>query len=154
MNLVRKISTKTVLGKKPAVPADDKPHWLFQVVGIANDKTTGETDKGPWIALLGAFQATNYETGEIYRSGRAFLPNVALDLVLGQLGAKDVQSVQFAFRIGVRADETSVTGYVYIAEPVINVTENDPLEALLAKLPGPAAPTALPSKAKEKAKTA
>jgi hypothetical protein len=141
MQLIKKISTKTVLGKRPDVPEGDKAVFLWDLIGIANGSKHGESANGPYTGLTGQFQAINRLTGEVYRSGIAYPPAVALDMVLGQLGP-EVQSVQFAFSIGVKKDGQAATGYVYVAEPLVNVSENDPLEALIGKvkhaLPAPA----------------
>lgn len=135
-NIISKISVKTVWGSKPDAPTKDHkgPHWLIQVVGQANAFATGTTDKGEWTKLIGAFQAVNLESGEAFRAGTCFLPNVALDLVMGQLKMAETKSVSFGFRIGVQRDEASATNYVYVCEPITEVMEHDPLAPLLAKM--------------------
>lgn len=145
--IISKISVKTVWGSKPDAPTKDHkgPMWLIQIVGQANAFTTGTTDKGEWTKLVGAFQAVNLESGEAFRSGTCFLPNVALDLVMGQLKMAETKSVAFGFRIGVLRDEQSATNYVYVADPITEVMEHDPLAPLLAKM------EATPEPAKEKA---
>lgn len=137
--LFKKISVKTICGK-PKAPEPGKVKWLMEVFGVASGIKKGETDKGPWYAFTGAFQAMNMDTGQIARSGVLFLPDVAGNLLLGELDREENKAVEFAFRIGVRGDEDSVTGYVYVAEPLMPVAENDPIELLSRKikaLPGP-----------------
>lgn len=131
--MISKISAKSVIGKIKA--PDSGQHFIMQVMGIATGTKTGESDKGPWTALLGSFQAINMETGNVYRSGVCFLPNIVLNMILPKLLEKDSKAVEFAFNIGIKADEDSVTGYVYIAEPIFEAAENDPLEMLTKKLP-------------------
>ena len=123
----------------------------MQVMGVATGIKTGESDKGPWTALLGSFQAINMETGDTYRSGVCFLPNIMLNLVTPRLLEKESKAVEFAFNIGVKADEKSATGYVYIAEPIFETAENDPLEMLTKKLPAPKGDKAAQIEHKKKA---
>lgn len=149
--IISKISVKTVWGSKPDAPTKDKgteAQWLMQIIGQATGFTTGDTDKGNWVKLIGAFQATNLETGELFRSGACFLPNVALNLIMGELKAAETQSVAFGFRIGVIRDEASATNYVYTCDPIGEVFEHDPLQPLIEKM------KANPPEAEEKQKTA
>lgn len=159
-----------------------KSHPLFRVIGICNGQRHGSTKDvgeenggdnakatvlgpkatvlGPkdkmrdWTALLGAFQATNLTTGEVFKSGVCFLPNYVTDAVTGQLGA-DVESVKFAFDIYAHFDEQSATSYIFEAESLMEPAEDDPLKALAATvggaLPAPKAETsAVADKAKKK----
>ena len=90
-------------------------------------------------ALLGSFIAeapSIDKPGEVarFRTGQLFLPDVALDLVApAVIASKKSETVQFAFRIGVVKDSTSATGYVYVAEALIEPEENDPLALLAGK---------------------
>ena len=148
--IISKISIKTVWGSKPDAPRKGEPdtQWLMQVVGQANSFGTGSTDKGEWTKLIGAFQAINLETGEAYRSGTCFLPNVALDLVMGQLKMAETKAVSFGFKIGIVRDESSATNYVYVADPIYEVMEHDPLAPLLEKMKGTDAAAIEPPKEK------
>lgn len=131
--LLSKLSMKSVLGKIK-IP-DDGEVILAQIMGVATGIKTGESDKGPWTALLGSFQGINMETGSIYRSGVCFLPNIVMNLLLPKLLEKDSKAIEFAFNIGIKSDDKSATKYVYIAEPIFDTAENDPLEMLTKKLP-------------------
>lgn len=133
--ILSKISVKSVLGHKVKTP--EKSEMLIQVMGVATGIKTGESDKGPWTALLGSFQAINMQSGNVYRSGVCFLPNIVLNLILPKLLEKESKSIEFAFNIGVAPDEESAVGYVFIAEPIFDAAENDPLEMLTKKLPAP-----------------
>jgi len=133
--LVGKISVKSMLGGKPKAPETDKPEYLVQMVGIATSIKTGTSNFGDWTALLGSFQATNMETGETVRSGMLFMPDVALNLIIPSLNNKDNKGVEFGFNIGVKKDAASSVGYIYVAEPIFDAAENDPLEMITKKLP-------------------
>ncbi|MES9901016.1 MAG: hypothetical protein ABW148_18620 [Sedimenticola sp.] len=130
--MIKKLSTPKIMGKKPRLNEDEEKRDLYQIVGVASGKKTGESDFGIWCSLSGNFAAVNLITGEQFRSGVVFLPDVALDPILGQLDA-GATAVEFGFTITIIADEDSATGYVYIATPLMEPDENDPLEALTAK---------------------
>src|SRR5262249_3822242 len=101
--LVSKISPKTVAGKERRAPEKaGEIKWLYEVAGIVNGRRDGESDNGPWTALLGSFMAKRLSDGARFRSGQCFLPNVANNVVLGEL-TDDVTGLQMAFRIGVTA---------------------------------------------------
>lgn len=126
--MIKKLSTPKIMGKRPRLNDDETERDLYQVVGIASGKKTGESDYGQWTALTGNFAAQNLETGVQFRSGVAFLPDVALDPILGQLDM-GVTAVEFGFTIGIQEDDTP-TGYAYIATPIVEPDESDPLEEL------------------------
>ncbi len=130
--MIKKLSTLKIMGKKPRLNEDEKTRDLYQVVGIASGKKTGESDFGLWCSLTGNFAAVNLSTGEQFRSGVLFLPDVALDPILGQMDA-GATSVEFGFTISIVEDEKSATGYVYTAMPLMAPDQNDPLEALTSK---------------------
>lgn len=133
--LLKKISVKTVCGK-PKPPEDSKIGWLMEVFGVANDIKRGTSDKGDWYGFVGAFQALDMATGTVYRSGMLFIPDIAGGLMLPQLLDENNKSVEFGFRIGIKKDESSAVGYVYTAEPLLAVNENDPIELLAHKMKG------------------
>lgn len=177
MQLLRKISARTVFGGKSAVletvfKDKTKPQPLYRVVGICNGTRHGQTIEGEdgtqrpakqapsptdkmrdWQALLGNFEATNLQTGEVFRSGVCFLPSYVADIVAGQL-IGDTQSVKFAFDVYAVFDENSITSYQYQAMPLMAVSEDDPLKQLSgslqppASLPNPARAAVAPAKAK------
>lgn len=135
----KKLSVMEVHGRVPSTIPNGERIPIMDIYGVAMDTKSGETDKGPWISLLGTFHAAKLDSngdvdGNTYRAGQAFLPDVALGLVLPQLQQDDVGSVEFGFRIYAKGDDTSVTRYVYECESMIPIEENDPLEALIAKI--------------------
>lgn len=146
MEVVRKITVKLVNGnKRPAhFPEEDKPgtkrHVMTIIGRVAEAKEASSLlpngDSSPYIRFRGKFAAWNGEMGEgiEYNSGTAILPNVAGDYLAGALIGEEIQSVDFAFRIGVKKSDSPV-GYDYTCEPLIQEAEDaDPLKALQAKV--------------------
>lgn len=142
MQEIRKISTRTVFGEKDAIlelVLSDKEteHKLFRIAGTCIGSRTGESDETdkPWVCLLGNFQAQSYSTGEVFQSGKAFVPMYVADRILGRLTG-DVQSVTFCYDITAGYDSKSATSYVYGASPVaMPGAEPDPMEKLWRTLP-------------------
>ena len=149
-NIVKKITVKEVLGGKPDIAKlidFNKAHGetatmpVMGIVGIASDFLPGRTvlpdgKEQSWLKLLGQFKATNLETGEVFVSGAAILPGAGNDLVYGALKSVAEQggTVSFVFRIGLKRDKASATGYVYVVEQVYQPEAADPLAALEARL--------------------
>ena len=138
INFQKKLSTAKIMGKISARDVKEGENVdLFEVVGIASGSKTGESDYGPWASLTGNFAAVNLRTGEKFRSGVAFLPDVALDPIMGQLGAA-AQAVEFGWIIGIKDSSSVQCGYEYYARPLVPASENDPLERLASKMSVPA----------------
>ena len=133
MKIIKKISTKTVVGNINAkmLPEDGSIRELYQVIGIASAVQGGESNYGAWQCLSGRFRAANLETGDGVGSMKAFLPTIAHDLVAPQIveGAQ----VEFALIIGARRSDSSPAGYEYTAEPVF-VSEADPMKQLAKRV--------------------
>ncbi len=135
MELLRKISTKTVLGDRPERPKDKKTVALYSVFGIANGCQTGHSDYGDWIKLKGSFEAVRIGDGVVAQSGACILPEPVNSMIAANLMATDdegkrtTQSVQFSFEIGVKRTETAI-GYEYVTRPLVESGGADPLAAL------------------------
>lgn len=148
MQLLRKITPSTVFGGREValetvMKDKEKSHLLYRVVGICNgtkvgvDKRTDPANPKEWKALIGAFEATDHLTGEVFRSGVCFLPSFAVEQVAGQL-TDEVQNVRFAFDVGAHYDSDSITAYVYDVTPLMEADpETDPLTQLAASLDKP-----------------
>lgn len=166
--VIRKISARHVIANvKYYVPKADKDGNvskdvipLFRIFGQATGIRRGESDNGPFCALTGRFETVNVaadpETGEVedkvFASPECFLPEPMNAMIADELDRKDangkreVQSLEFAFEVGVKAAKTSV-GYEYTCTPLIERQGADPLLALRAKvaeLPPPKIKPALP----------
>ena len=131
-NLIRKISAKSICGK---VEVPKKATALFVVFGIATKTRSGQSDYGPWTALVGQFEATNIETGEISQAPQCFLPEPMNEMIANQLDETDdegnriTNSVQFSVEVGVKPADNAV-GYEYTTKTVVESDAADPLAAL------------------------
>lgn len=132
VSMIKKLSTPKIMGGRLRFKEGESQRDLYQVVGVASGKKSGTSDYGEWVSLTGNFAAINLATGEEFRSGVLFLPDVALDPILGQL-SMGATAIEFGFTISIIEDDESATGYVYTATPLIEPDENDPLEALTTK---------------------
>ena len=127
--IIKKISSKT-LGIDFS-NSDSESVAVYSIIGIANDIEKGLSDNGPWIKFLGQFEATNYQTGEIYSSGSVFLPSPVESLVLGAMGTPDNRNAfGFAFEVGTKPDAKSKTGYIFTVKELVPVESVDALSAL------------------------
>lgn len=135
MGMIKKISTKTVLGNVKAIVQDLKEGEktrAMMVVGVAKGVRTGESTYGPWVSFKGQFKATNLLNGEVSVSGECFLPDIASNMIEAQLA--DADSVEFGFDIVIKYDDDARDKYVYEIEPLFEPQENDPLLLLEAKI--------------------
>src|SRR5262245_44394328 len=107
---------------------------LLDVFGIAAKFKPGTSDKGDYIRFVGQFKAKNLVTGETYMSAAAIFPKMIEESLWGVMGGENVNSVQLAFRIGVRYDEQAATKYTYYATPIMKPSESDPLSMLEKQL--------------------
>ena len=126
-SLVKKISTATVYGK---ITNEDKvkPKALYRVFGLAAGTKTGSTQFGDWSCFVGEFQAVNLETGEIFNSGKCFLPEIVESGILAQLS--QAEGVKFAFEIGIKPNEDLGIGYEYTAKSLLQPQANNFLEQM------------------------
>lgn len=146
-NLLNKITAKTINGGKPKAPKNDGEYLpIMQVYGNADQVAPDHNDYGEFVKIRGQIGAVNMATGEKFRSGEAILPRVAEQHLAPAIrqAERDGGAVQFAYEIGIKGDDSSVTGYVYTATPLIEDEESDPLAQLEAQVGG----TALEDKSK------
>lgn len=129
---VKKLSAKTIIGN---VRKEDDG-ILFQIFGAAVDLKGGESNFGTWEALKGAFTAIRNSDGEKFTSAVCFLPESAHDMVANKLKGSDAkQTVEFAFEIGRKENDSVATGYEYTVTSLIEAEpEADPIERLIAKV--------------------
>lgn len=143
MQLVRKISARTVFGSKTNVlelvlTDKTKDHPLFVVGGIVSGtksgeaKIEGEDSKRPWVALTGRFKAINTR-GEVFQSAVLFLPAYLVESVTAALAIEgdDKGVVQIKYGVFAKFDESSATSYVYGASNLLPVDADDPVEQLV-----------------------
>ena len=150
--LVTKLSVKTVAGKIAAPAENADPIIVAEFVGIADGHKSVQSPFGDAVEFLGNFAGKSAK-GVEYRARKLFLPGVAEELLIDAMArAGDGVPVEFGFRIAVIHSEKGTTGYAYIAEPLFENRETDPLAALIAKankaLPPPDAEKPAPAKKK------
>lgn len=88
MELLRKLSSKTIMGGGPTVIrplATEKGTALYHVYGMAHKVRRGEGDNGPWVSLIGRFEAVRQNDGKIFSSPQCFLPAPMDEMLAGQL---------------------------------------------------------------------
>lgn len=150
MELKKKISAKTIVGKvKALLPKDEKGAIkngeavaLMRVYGICSGIKTGVSTFGEWIAFTGNFKAVRLSDGEVFAGSQLFVPDVVTELLGPVVRAAQGADVEFAFDIDAQGTETEV-GYEYLVKPLMKIEESAPLLALearlnLAALPAPA----------------
>lgn len=133
--LVSRISVKLVSGDVRKL----EPGFVMRIIGIATDTKAVTTQYGESIGLKGQFMAINPK-GEQFMSGTAYLPNIALSLITGQLAADQVEGVKFAFDLFKVLDDSVMIGYRYEAKPLVEPAENNPLFDLAKTMPALPAP--------------
>ena len=138
MEMIKKITTKTLLGFVPDAPARGSKEtvWLYRVIGRAINVKGGESAHGPYEFLQGEFIGQAFDDkGQIdeakpaVRAPKLFLPEIAHFAVAPAVMAAD-GPVEFGFKVGIKRDDTAATKYVYTAESLITPKETDPLMVL------------------------
>lgn len=135
-SLIRKISAKSVCGK---IEKPKKAIGLFVVYGHASKTKTGSTDYGSWTALVGRFEATNIETGEVFQAPQCFLPEPLNTMIAESLEETETDedgketrvnsSVQFSVEVGIKPSDVPI-GYEYTTKEIVEADTADPLAAL------------------------
>lgn len=158
MEMIKKISVKTVCGLPRKLLGNLPKVLLMEIMGEMTDIETGkstfkneEGEHDDWTALLGQFKAKNISTRQEFFSGKCFLPAVVSDLLVAQFKigrAQGMQTMQFAFQIGVKDAPEVAVGYEYYGQSLLQA-DNDPFAAITSRIanqaqlpPPPAAPDA------------
>jgi hypothetical protein len=129
--------------------AEGADRELLKVAGVTVACAVGQTDKGEFIRLKGEFVAVSQITGEQFTSAECILPTF-LGTTL-QTALAQSEQVEFALSIGARKSAKSVTGYEFIARPLIKAEPNARMAKLLA-VAGMDKPLELAAPAAEKSK--
>ncbi len=141
---VRSLGLDKVGIRKLAEKAEGKTVPVARFFGIAEN--TGISDRGKFgesVFFEGQFEGVNLDTGEIVRSGRLFLPDVASSILEGMVvkGNEGLENgakckVQFAFEINAQADLAAAVGYKFSASPLVEAKDApDPLANLRKQIP-------------------
>jgi hypothetical protein len=125
---VTKMSVNSICGKKSM-------GRICVILGRANGIKTGEDAQGKvWEALTGTFEGRNLQTGEVFRSGKLFLPSGIHETIVDAVKALPegvVGAATFAFEIR-RVEASNPIGYTYQAVPLIKTEiEKDELHNVL-----------------------
>ena len=134
--LLKKISVKNIVGTMPA-PKVGEEIALCVIMGYAKSYAVKQTTYGDCTAFSGDFKGIDVETGEDFRSGMCYLPDVASDLLKNALDANP-GIIEFGFDISVVGVKGRTEGeqgkYEYRCRPLMKAAENDPMLALENKL--------------------
>ena len=103
---------------------------LLKIAGVTTSCAVGQTDKGEFIRLNGEFMAVNQITGEQFAASQTILPTFLGQMLQSALSASE--QVEFALSIGARKSAKSVTGYEFVARPLVNAEPSARLSKLLA----------------------
>lgn len=127
-NLVKKLSVKAICGKTEK-PTKHVP--LARIFGTVTGVTTGfsETVGREWTALVGAFEGVNLETGEVFDSGKCFLPEPAGSMLASAIIQNPGTHIDFAVEIGVKPTNTAI-GYEYTVRNLADPVADDKLTSM------------------------
>ena len=145
MEIINKISVKTVCGLPRKLLGNLDKVLLMEIMGVVTDIETGkstfkneEGEADDWTALLGQFKAKNLNNHQSYFSGKCFLPNVVSDLLVAQFKigrAQGLQTLQFAFLIGIKDAPNLAIGYQYYGTSLLPPdVASDPFAAIENKI--------------------
>lgn len=110
-----------------------KELFVGRIVGIASSiqesvsRTTGE----PVKTLIGTFEGTSVD-GEVINSGKCNLPTSVLEMIAAQFDA-GAETVTFGFDFIAKTHNSNI-GYTYVAKPVIEAKQSDPLAMLKSEI--------------------
>jgi len=146
--IISKITLKTVGIDDPeslVIPGKKKNVPVMRVYGLLRTATEKQTDIGKSMTLIGDFEAVNLITGEIYKSGKCYLPTIAegpVTEMLFQAQAKDPKaSVKFALDVMVSYFESKFpkgAKYTWGVTSLFDTPEEcDPLADIRKALPAP-----------------
>ena len=110
--------------------ADGESMELLKIAGVTTSCAVGQTDKGEFIRLNGEFLAVSQITGETFSSSQTILPTFLGQMLQSALSQSE--QVEFALSIGARKSAKSVTGYEFVARPLVNAEPSARLAKLLA----------------------
>lgn len=134
--IARKITLRTcgctvdAIKAATANVAEGESVELLKIAGVTTSCAVGQTDKGEFIRLNGEFLAVNQITGEQFAASQTILPTFLGQMLQSALAASE--QVEFALSIGARKSAKSVTGYEFVARPLVNAEPSARLSKLLA----------------------
>jgi len=127
MELLKKLSMKTMgINPKKVIKdlEDGQSVDIIRIAGTAGGVKRGESNFGPWAALLGSFVAIDLQANKPYQAGTAFLPDIVTDMLVKAVEHSDPETgevtttdVMIDLTIGLKANEKSSVGYEYTVTP-------------------------------------
>lgn len=127
ITLLRKLTTKSIMGARPKPPEEET--FLYRVAGRVTGLRHGinTTDGKPWVGFTGNFQAQRAD-GKLFAAPQVFvvepIQSMLADAIRRQEADGVVAVVEFGIDVFIQPDESSATGYVYHAQPVLNPAES------------------------------
>ena len=126
--------TVATLGTVPArAKAEKKRVHLARIIGVATG-TKLKTDQAgePIVAVIGQFEGTNVETGQVAQSATLYLPGGIQEVIEAAVDSREDKNAAVPFALDIFAKpDNNKAGYTYdvefIQKPAGRV---DPLEAL------------------------
>lgn len=150
---LRKITPGTIIGENIAamirggkIPGAEKDGATIPIIELFASVAAvevKETDLGPSLKMLGAFEATNILTGEVFDAPVAYLPGLIADRVGSAFAGEQEGAVQFAGTLTLKIDHKASTGYTYGFIPKV-MKSVDALASLKAEVLALAAPIPAP----------
>lgn len=126
MDFVKKLSTKSIMGK---ITPPTETFEAYQIFGTVNKVRTDEGTYGTFNELQGSFAAVNVTTGEEFRAGKCFLPEVAENIILPAV-QEEKGPVEFAFVISLKPNDAAAVGYEFTCAPMFQTQAADPMHQL------------------------
>lgn len=153
VNLLSKMNIKAICGlgrgddakefmRKQAETNAELAAIAGEVTGYGGKVTQYNREGEKNFFLLGSFMAINRQTGEVFRSGKLYLPAGITETIKSQFDSRKeaTETVNFQLTVTVIKDKEAATGYVYLVEPIRSPEavnkERLMLDSLLA-LPAP-----------------
>ena len=130
--ILKKLSTAKIIGriKRPEL---GEYVTLYTVYGRAHDVKRGNSDNGPWLALVGSFEAHREDDGRLFYATTAFIPDMG-EMLADKVSAGDGNNmVEFAVKVGIQGTDTPI-GYEYVTEPLMKASGAEPLADLREQL--------------------
>ena len=134
--ILRKLTIKEAIGGKAELlriamlgregnAYEGVPVKLLTIMGRVFSVKAGESDFGSFCKLVGEFEATNAQTGEVISEvSTAILPNFVGDGVASAI-KNGAQAVDFAIELSIRFKEDAATMYEFSADSLMpQVTAN------------------------------
>ena len=133
MKAVSKITTKEIVGAPKEIVAAYEG-VLYSIFGIVHRAEKKTTPYGDCLCFHGNFKAVDSK-GEVFVSGKAYVPTIVSDALEANLAQSEGKPVEFAVAIGkkniIKKDGTD--GYEYTVVPLIQPSENNPLDLLMER---------------------